>query len=368
MKKIAILIIFMAVILTGCSYEVTAKNTQKLQGENENWKVEYKIDFTTDYHQNDGKVSAQSKKQKRITVTYKKDLSDLSTVKHMEISYKDSLGGGGRHIEDFDSPPKEKQFRIRGGSSETTYGSSDYLMAPENLHKSIMIFSGPSYEMRTSAAAAVTIQVDGETDTIKLSPVMDPSQLPALMEQINNKLSKKPFLRFFSGRAADLSLKLEKTNVRVITDKTISGSTIVTEGEKKGQELVPTVLYYEFTIRNEGRKTIIGSINDLQVKIVPSDHLKGVSQETVGTNIYDSDSGFGYGQSIEGDTFDTHKDCKLELSFDLSRENPPGTLITPSEIKLNKLLKNATDALLIIVYKNEEAAHFDLRKIGNELK
>ena len=323
-------------------------------------KVDYKIDFATDYPQKDGNVYAQCAEQTSMTVTYKKDLSDLSAAKHMEISHRDSFGEGGYSAEDFDPPPKKKQFRFSGGGSKTTYESSDYLITPENLHKSIMIFSGPSYEIRTNATATVTIKVDGKTDMIQLSPPKNPSPLPDLLEQINDKLSKKAFLRFFSGRASDLSLKLEKANVRVITDKTISGSTIVTEGDKKDQELVPAVLYYEFSIRNEGRKPIIGAANDLQVKIVPSDQLKGISKETVGINIFDPDSAFGYGQSIEGDIFNINKDCKLELSFDLSREYPPGTLITPSEKKLKKLLDNATDASLIVIYKNEEAARFDL--------
>ena len=361
MKRIVILILFLAVITTGCSYEVTAKNSQQLQGENENWKVEYKIDFTTNYPLQEGKVYAKRMEQEKITITYKKELSDLSAVKNMEISYKDSFGSSGKRTEDFDSPPTKKQFRLGGGSA--TQESGDYLMPLENLHKFIMIFSGPSYEMRANAAATVTIKVDGETNRIRLLPAKEPSPFSALLEQIDNKLSKKAFLRFFSGHASDLSLQLEKFDARIITDKAISGSITVTEGDKKGQEFVPTVLLYEFTIRNEGRKEIIGSVNDLQVKIVPNENLKEISKETVGINIFDPDSDFGSGQSIGEDIFNIHEDCKYELSFDLSKETPLGTLITPSEEELKRLLDNAADASIVIIYKDEEAAHFDLNKL-----
>lgn len=361
MKKIMIMFLLLAAFTTGCSYKVTSSSSQELQGENENWNVEYKINFTADYPQEDGKMYAHHMERGTMIITYKKHLSYLAAVKHMEIFYKDSFGNGGNRSDDFDSPPTKKQFQFRGGASATTYELGDYL-GPENLHKSIMIFSGPSDKMRANATATVTIQADGETDTIQLLPVNEPSPILGLLEQIKNKLSKKPFLRFFSGYASDLSLKLEKYNVRVVTDQSISGSIEVTEGDEKGKELVPTVLFYEFTIRNEGRKTISGSENDLQMKIVPSDNLKKVSKETVGIDIFEPDSDLGYGQSIEGNLFNSNEDCKFTLEFDLSKESPPGTLITPSEEDLQKLLDNASDASFIITYKDQEAARFDLNK------
>lgn len=364
--RIAGLILFVAVIATGCSYEVTARNSQALEGENEDWSAEYKINFVADYFQKDGKIYPKSMDQNEITVTYKKDISALSDVKHLEISYEDSFGSGGRLTEDFDSPPTEKQFRLgggggSGGSSWSDTDSHGYPGDPEHLHSTIMIFSGPSVEMRKNAAVTVKIQVDGKTDTIQLLPVEGPDPISAIFEQIHNKLTKQPFLKTFSGRASDLSLKLEDYNVSIVTDKAISGSTMVVEGDKEGQELVPTVLYYEFTIKNEGRKTLIGSLNDFQVKIVPSSSLENVSKETVGENIFDPDSGFGCGESMGSNIFN-HGDCKVELSFNLSTESTENTLITPSKEKLEKLLDNASDASLIVIYKGEEAARFDLSK------
>lgn len=362
MKKIAVLIIFLVVITTGCSYKIETRNSQGLQGENKDWKVEYRTDFTTNYSNKDGKNYAQCEEEDKITVTYKKDISELSSVKHLEISYKDSFGGGGSLTVDFNSPPVRKQFNL-GGSSAGTHELGDYPVAPENLFRSIMLFSGPSYEMKASATATVKIQVDGKTDTIQLSPVKDPPPFLTLQEQIHNKLLQKPPFRVYSGHASDLSLKLVKCNINIVTDQTISGSQLVTESNKKGQELVPTDLCYEFTIRNEGRKTISGIANELKVKFVPNDKLKEAIKEAVGMNIFEPDSSLGSREFIEGDIFNTQKDCKFTLSFDLSQENPPGVLITPSEEQLEKLLDNASDASFIIMYKDEEAARFDLRTV-----
>jgi hypothetical protein len=357
MKKFSILILLLAIVMTGCSYEVSARNSQKLQGESENWKAEYQADFTTDYHQNDGKLLPEQKHRNRILVTYKKDLSSLSGVKHMEISYQDSFGSCGKLTEDFDSSPKAKQYRLSGGSADNE--SQGYPVTPENLHKYIMMYSGPCEDIKKNASAVVTIQTDDKLETIRLAPEKNPSPFTDLSEQLKTHFSKKAFFRFFSGYASDFSLKLEKSDIRIVADKAKSGSSYVTSGERAGQELVPTVLYYEFTVRNDGRKQISGSMNDLQVKIVPGGHLKEVSREVAGVDIFDPNSGYGSGQSID-DIFNIHKDSKIELSFDISREGPQGTLITPSEEKLKELLSSAEDAKLVIIYKNETAASFDL--------
>lgn len=83
------------------------------------------------------------------------------------------------------------------------------------------------------------------------------------------------------------SLSLVSTSVDIVNDKGKTGSIIITEGDKKGQELIPTALYYEFTIKNVGNKKV-GGINNksLQVKIEPKDNLKSASIDVVGFNIY----------------------------------------------------------------------------------
>lgn len=50
------------------------------------------------------------------------------------------------------------------------------------------------------------------------------------------------------------SLELVNSKVDLVHDKNKIGAIGITEGDKKGQELVPTALYYEFEIKNNGIK------------------------------------------------------------------------------------------------------------------
>ncbi|MDE3841030.1 hypothetical protein C0966_17340 (plasmid) [Bacillus methanolicus] len=87
--------------------------------------------------------------------------------------------------------------------------------------------------------------------------------------------------------SSNSSLELVKSKVDIVNDKSKVGAIGITEGDKKGQELIPTALYYEFEIKNNGNKKI-GGIGDkrLQVKIEPNDKLAAISKETVGFNIF----------------------------------------------------------------------------------
>lgn len=86
----------------------------------------------------------ESKSNNLFTVTYKKDVSELSSVKHLEISYKSSVGGG-KSTTDFDDDdsPKRKTYTM---SSSSTNGSI------ENKDEVI----------------EVTIDIDGKIQTFEL--------------------------------------------------------------------------------------------------------------------------------------------------------------------------------------------------------
>ncbi|MED3563958.1 hypothetical protein, partial [Bacillus xiapuensis] len=150
------------------------------------------------------------------------------------------------------------------------------------------------------------------------------------------------------------SLELVNSKVDIVNDKSKLGAIGITEGDKKGQELVPTALYYEFEIKNKSNKKIGGiGGKGLQVKIEPNDKLVAISKETVGFNIFKPSSydgsGVGYGSSFDGEIY-PNKIGKYILTFDLgvSEENPQVPLRVPSKEKLNKLKDNALEASLIV--------------------
>ena len=148
-------------------------------------------------------------------------------------------------------------------------------------------------------------------------------------------------------------------------DESKVGSIGITEGDKKGQKLVPTALYYEFTVKNAGNKSI--GDKSLQAKIIPNDKLVNTSKEVVGFNIFNPksymDTGAGYGSSIAG-MIKPKEEGKFTLYYELGvdEENPQVPLKVPSKDKLKKIVDDALKASLVVTLENEEIARFDLMK------
>jgi hypothetical protein len=162
-------------------------------------------------------------------------------------------------------------------------------------------------------------------------------------------------------------VELVNTNVDIINDKDKLGAIGITEGDKKGQELVPTALYYEFTIKNTGNKKIGGIGNKgLEIKIEPNDHLVASSKEVIGFNIFNpseyDESGLGYGLTFAS-ILEPDQEGKYTLHYNLgvSEENTQVPFLVPSKEQLKKLNDNALDARLIVLLEDKEIARFDLR-------
>ncbi len=176
-----------------------------------------------------------------------------------------------------------------------------------------------------------------------------------------------------TGCSSEPSFELIDSSVTITNNRDIAGAVGITEGEKKGQELVPTVLCYKFTLKNYGL-TAVGvdkieypNKKGLEVKIEPNEKLMLVLQETVGINVFKPDSykgtGLGYGDTLSL-ILKPGEQAESFLTFDLgvSEKSPNATLIVPSAEKLEKLLKYATDADLVILDKGVEIERFDLSK------
>jgi len=79
------------------------------------------------------------------------------------------------------------------------------------------------------------------------------------------------------------SLELVDADVKIVKDKKLLGAIGITEGERKGEELIPTALYYDFTIKNTSKQTIGSAEVDqgIEVKIVPKEKLKSTVEKSL---------------------------------------------------------------------------------------
>jgi len=143
----------------------------------------------------------------------------------------------------------------------------------------------------------------------------------------------------------------------------------ITEGDKKGQELVPTALYYEFTIKNVGSKSIGGMEENkgLQIKIVPNTKLETTYKEIVGFNIFNPSSymqtDLGYGLSLTPILkSDEEGNVVIYYLLGVSEEDPQVPIIVPPTDKLKILENDAFDASLVIILEGIEIARFDLKR------
>lgn len=177
-----------------------------------------------------------------------------------------------------------------------------------------------------------------------------------------------------SGCSSKPCLELINSSVDVVNEKGKIGSIIITEGDKKGQELVPTALYYEFTIKNAGHKDI-GSLEKdkgLHIKIAPNTRLETISNEIVGFNVFNPsayvNSGVGYGDSFTP-ILKAGTEGKYVLYYELgvNEKGPQAALLVPPAEKLKELKDEAFDATLILMSGDNEIARFDLNSTSTDL-
>lgn len=111
------MIVIILLILIGCSNKEVIKHNYTYKGENEFWTVEYKVNGTGIFTEKNNKTEYESNSNHTLTVTYMKSLSDLSSVKHLEISYESSAGGG-KLAEDFNNnhPLNQKTYTLKSSS------------------------------------------------------------------------------------------------------------------------------------------------------------------------------------------------------------------------------------------------------------
>jgi hypothetical protein len=180
-------------------------------------------------------------------------------------------------------------------------------------------------------------------------------------------------LILLSGCSSKPSIELISSSVEIRDDR--SGGIGITSGEKKGEIIQPISLSYDFVLKNIGRKTIGGieKLNSetyeyddgIKVYIEPNENLQAVTKEVMGFNIYNEkereQAYLGIGKT-SSPVIEPNQERKYTFDFDLGalEENPEIRLV-PSQEQLDKLVKNAMEATLVISIDGKEVARFDLK-------
>ncbi|KAA8751263.1 hypothetical protein FE314_18065 [Priestia megaterium] len=156
-------------------------------------------------------------------------------------------------------------------------------------------------------------------------------------------------------------LKLQKTEVRLTDDKKIVGEMIVPDKKNKSKRIVPTELYYTFTMENTSNNIMaLSDLDKTKLRIETDKELVSAVKEAIGSNIYDMDnSKLGFGMSI-GEIL-SKGTSKFTLNYTLGAKQKNNELpLLPTEEKLKKLQANALKGTLIISQDGKDIAKFRL--------
>ncbi|MUV37772.1 hypothetical protein JNUCC1_01578 [Lentibacillus sp. JNUCC-1] len=127
---------------------------------------------------------------------------------------------------------------------------------------------------------------------------------------------------FLSACSAEPSVELVDADVQIVKDKALLGSISITEGEREGEALIPTALYYEFTIENAGSATLgtADAYKGLNFRIEPKEELQSTSEALIGFNVFNpeeyEESGVGYG-STTSSILESGEEAENALYYDL---------------------------------------------------
>jgi len=156
-------------------------------------------------------------------------------------------------------------------------------------------------------------------------------------------------------------LKLQKTEIRLTDDKKIVGEMIVPDKKNKSKRIVPTELYYTFTMENTSNNIMaLSDLDKTKLRIEPDKELVSAVKEAIGSNIYDMDnSKLGFGMSIG--EIPSKGTSKFTLNYTLGAKQKNNELpLLPTEEKLKKLQANALKGTLIISQDGKDIAKFRL--------
>jgi len=127
-------ILFIGIILSGCKTKDNdeTKINYTFKGENEFWDAKYTINGFEKFERKNGVLSYNNSFSNLLTVEYKGDLSDLNSVKEMEISYKTSKTSG-KSVDTYDTnqPITSKEFKLKSGGENTALPDENEIVTVE---------------------------------------------------------------------------------------------------------------------------------------------------------------------------------------------------------------------------------------------
>ena len=162
---------------------------------------------------------------------------------------------------------------------------------------------------------------------------------------------------------------LVKAKAELTNDKSEVGSIVLQEGERAGEEVVPTALMYTVLLQNTGKQPLgkAEEGKEIRVKLVPHKPLVKVSEKVMGFNLFGPEEigrpGLGSGESYHA-VMEPNEICEYNLHFDVGyEEGPPEVVPLPSKDDLTLLKTHALDATIEVWLGDERIAQFDLTKI-----
>lgn len=119
LKKIRLIIsclLLGMLFLMACSNKDVTEYDYTYRGGNELWKAEYHVDCIVTFTEKDGKLDGESNSEELLTVTYQGELSDLTSVRHFELSYE-TANSSSKNITDYGDGEgiTSKTFKLNSG-------------------------------------------------------------------------------------------------------------------------------------------------------------------------------------------------------------------------------------------------------------
>jgi hypothetical protein len=127
-------------MLLGCSSKDKERYDYTFKGENEFWSAELRINGYIEFYEEEGTLKVDSYHDQELITTYKKDLSDLSTIKHIEIGYDGGVSSG-KMVGDYpDETLNSKTFTMKSGGNGATIREDEIIKVTINIDGEIQTF------------------------------------------------------------------------------------------------------------------------------------------------------------------------------------------------------------------------------------